>query len=62
MNQFNLEILDDLGRNLINTNKEINAGKNTIETDMRSLANGIYLLKVISEKSNLIYTKKIVKQ
>ena len=57
-----LEILDDLGRNLINTNKEINAGKNTIETDMRSLANGIYLLKVISEKSNLIYTKKIVKQ
>ena len=57
-----LKIVDDLGRILINTNKEIKAGTNTIETDMRTLANGIYLMKVFSEKSNLVYTKKIIKQ
>lgn len=57
-----LKIVDDIGRLLIDIKKEVKAGSNKIETDMRSLANGVYILKVISEKSNSIYTKKILKK
>lgn len=57
-----IKIIDDLGRVLIDTKKDVKAGANTIETDMRTLANGIYVLKVISEKSNSVYTKKILKK
>lgn len=56
-----VEVLDFTG-NIVGKNLlQVQAGKNTLTTDMSTLKNGIYLLKVTSEKDNFQSVTKVVK-
>ncbi len=56
-----VEILDFtgslVGKNLL----QVQAGKNNLITDMSALKNGIYLLKITSEKNNFKSVTKVIK-
>jgi hypothetical protein len=59
--EFLVEILDFTGSVVGKNVLQVKSGKNILTTDMSTLKNGIYLLKITSEKDNFKSVTKVIK-
>ncbi|MBK8368049.1 MAG: T9SS type A sorting domain-containing protein [Bacteroidetes bacterium] len=60
-NSINIELLNYAGASVLKLNQPLEEGKNNITLPMSELDNGVYILKVVSEKSGKTTHHKIIK-
>ena len=58
---LNIELLNYAGASVLKANQPLEEGKNNITLPMNELDNGVYILKVVSEKSGKTTHHKIIK-
>lgn len=56
-----VELIDFTGNLLLTEQYQINSGKNDIKLDLNDLKNGIYIIKISSDKSEKCIIQKIIK-